>query len=122
VRSTRLRRPVTWLLLTAVAASAVVVVAAASLGATRRITGRCSPGCRWRPATRTIQRGDRIVWRVPLGDRAHTVTSTNRGRNWSKNTFLSPGESTRRRFRRRGTYYFVCTLHRGMNGKIVVTG
>ena len=62
----------------------------------------------WKPAVREIRKGDKVVWRNP-SDRVHTVTAY--GTNWEKDTTILPGESTSKRFRRKGTYKYVCTIH-----------
>lgn len=68
----------------------------------------------FRPRTVTIDRGDRVRW-VNRGDRPHTTT----GKGWD--VTLAPGESYSKRFRRAGTYRYVCTFHSGMTGRIIVT-
>lgn len=70
----------------------------------------------FKPATVSVGRGTRIRW-VNRGDRSHTTTSTTG--LW--NVTLDPGESYARRFRRAGTFRYVCSFHSGMSGKIVVT-
>jgi plastocyanin len=117
----QMRNPVTWVVLVAVAAGTLVLLPATSLGARRKFTGACGgSGCAWTPTVRRIHRGDKIVWRVPAGDTTHTVTARKKGRNWSKDVTLAPGEKTTKRFRRKGVFYFKCTIHQGMNGKIRV--
>jgi plastocyanin len=97
----------------------VVAVALASLslvgfpgvssGDTYRIraTGDSPSTYRWTPDFRHIIKGDRVVWRNPTSV-SHRVVAY-RGR-WSKNTTIGPGETTRKRFRRTGTYKYRCTV------------
>ena len=96
----------------------------ASLGDTFRV--RATNDDTWMPAVRRIHKGDRIVWRNP-SDSQHTVTAYSP--NWDKNTFLEEGQSTAKRFRRRGVFKYYCELHghvandgtcHGMCGKIRV--
>ena len=92
-----------------------------------RAAGSEQDGWRWRPVERTIGKGDRIVWTNPTS-RTHTVTAY--GGNWTKNTSISPGERTGKKFRRRGTFRFRCVVEGhsaldggrcvGMCGKVVV--
>ena len=70
-----------------------------------RAAGSQQEGWRWRPDVRHLSRGDRVVWTNPTG-RTHTVTAY--GGNWNKNSRIAPGERTRARFRRTGTYKFRC--------------
>ena len=67
----------------------------------------------FRPRTVTIDRGDRVRW-VNRGEDPHTTT----GSTW--NAILAPGEKYSKRFRRAGTYSYVCTFHPGMTGRIIV--
>jgi plastocyanin len=81
----------------------------------------------WRPGSRSIAKGDRIVWTNPTG-KAHTVTSYSG--SWDKNSVVKPGERTSKRFRKAGTYRFRCTVKghsalsdgecHGMCGTVVV--
>lgn len=90
-----------------VLALSLVWVPLASTAATSRIRAAERDGQSvWSPTSRTISKGDRIVWRNPTS-RDHTVTAWSS--NWRKNTSIAPGESTRKRFRRRGVFKFRCT-------------
>lgn len=92
-----------------------------------KAAGSPSDGFRWDPATRSIGKGDRIVWTNPTGQN-HTVSAY--GGNWSKSTQIAPGEKTRKKFRKRGTFRFRCLVRGhssisdgrcvGMCGQIVV--
>ena len=70
------------------------------------------------PATVTIRRGDSVrwVWRDPRV--SHDVTSRGRLRFRSSETKLTGTHTVR--FRRKGTYRYVCTIHPSMLGKVVV--
>lgn len=72
-----------------------------------KATGSEAEGWRWKPATRHVAVGDRVVWKNPT-DKTHTVTAY--GRGWKKDVKLSPGESTRKRFRKTGTFKYRCTV------------
>jgi plastocyanin len=92
----------------AVLVAGVTVAAAAPSSA---VTIRGS-GNRWRPARVDIDRGDRVRWRAVSG--THIVRAY--GGNWTFSERLSPGESTARRFRQRGTYRFFCSIHGNVAG------
>ena len=114
------RKPVSWAVMVAVAVATLWLAASASFAATKRISGA---GTEWVPRKRTIDVGDRIVWKAVSNP--HTVTayrkkSGRRGRRWSKNTVLDEGERTRKRFKKPGLYRFKCTFHEGMKGRIRV--
>lgn len=96
-----------WIAATAIAALWVALLAPTSLGDTARFKASgCAEDPSWEPGVRRIAKGDRIVWKNPTQCQ-HTVTAYSG--KWSKDTVLSPDESTRRRFRRAGVYKFRCT-------------
>lgn len=67
------------------------------------------------PAVLTVHPGDRIVWRnddlVP-----HTATAAGA----FDSRVIPPGHSASRAAPRPGRYGYVCTLHPGMKGEVVV--
>ena len=69
----------------------------------------------FRPGSISIDRGTIVKW-VNRGDNTHTSTSN----SWDSGN-ISPGESFRKRFRRRGTFSYHCTIHSNMMGTITVT-
>lgn len=118
-RSTRTRA--TALVTAAVAAAGLALMPTDALAVKRRIVGTCGP-CVWTPKTRTVQRGTKIVWKVPAGDVAHTVTAYRRNsKRWSKNVVVRPGQRTAKVFKRRGLYRFKCVFHPGMTGSVRVS-
>ncbi|MCI0636169.1 MAG: cupredoxin domain-containing protein [Actinobacteria bacterium] len=68
----------------------------------------------FRPRTVTIDRGTAVRW-VNTGNRDHTTT----GPGWDSGA-LDPGDTFRRRFNRRGTFAYRCTIHATMRGTIIV--
>ena len=91
-----------------VAVIALGLLPASSPGATFRVRAAGSPGSfRWDPDFRHITKGNRIKWTNPT-DYSHRVVAY-KGR-WSKETTIAPGETTRKRFRRAGTYKYRCTF------------
>ena len=107
---------------TVLIAAMVVAATASSASAATIVRGNAM---RWRPATVTIARGGAVKWKAV--DVHHTVRSY--GSNWAYSKQVHPGTSTApRRFNKRGTYRFYCTIHgsvaggtcSGMCGKVVV--
>lgn len=91
-------------------AGAVLAVAAPALGsgATVRIVDNG-----FRSSTVTIHRGGTVTWRW-TGKNPHNVKFSG---------FASPVQTSgtfRHRFTRRGTFRYVCIVHPGMRGKVVV--
>jgi plastocyanin len=69
-------------------------------------------GNRWSPAQRSIPKGNVIVWRNS-SSRLHNVVAY--GGNWRKSASLGAGQRTKKRFRKRGTFKYRCTLHSSLN-------
>jgi plastocyanin len=89
-----------------------VMLAPSALGDTFRV--RATANNRWNPDFKHITRGDRIAWKNPAKhNTVHNVKAYSN--NWNKFETLSPGEVTRKRFRKNGTYKYRCTLHSTMN-------
>ena len=65
------------------------------------------------PRAITVSRGTKVVWTVR--DDVHNV----RGRGLSSPN-LAKGRTYSKKFKRGGTYRYVCTLHSGMGGKVTV--
>ena len=94
-----------------------LVFAPSALGDTQRV--RATANNNWSPDFRHIYKGDRIVWKNPAGSgRPHNVVASSN--NWNKSTMLDPGESTRKKFRRTGSYDYKCTIHSGMRMRLTV--
>lgn len=107
---------------------ALLVSGSPTWSATSSFRASGSPGdFSWSPTSRTISKGDRIRWRNPLSGSHKVVSYTS---NWSYDKTVPAGESVAKRFRRRGTFLFRCTLTghsslndgvcSGMCGKVVV--
>ena len=107
---------------TALIAAIVVAATASSASAATIVRGNSA---RWHPGTVRIARGETVKWASV--DVHHTVRAY--GSNWTYSKQLHPGASTApRRFNKRGTFRFYCTIHgsvsggtcSGMCGKVVV--
>jgi plastocyanin len=89
----------------------------APLVAPRRATTRSTvdiAGFAYKPATLRTTVGSVVTWRN-LDAAPHTAT----GRQFSSPQ-LRKGGTFRHRFTRAGTYAYVCALHPGMHGKVIV--
>jgi plastocyanin len=74
----------------------------------------------YRPRAIHVRPGSKVTWRW-AGRRRHDVHFTGAPRG-AKPRFCGSRRrgSCTRRFRKRGRYVYVCTLHGGMSGKVVV--
>jgi plastocyanin len=73
----------------------------------------------FKPKRVTVERGDKVRW-VNSGSNPHTTTSTTG--SWDSGT-INPGDPAfSKRFRKRGTFKYICSIHvdQGMRGKVVV--
>jgi plastocyanin len=68
------------------------------------------------PKTIHINAGQRVTWKDTQGE--HTVTFKNS--NYDKT--IGVGDTVSRRFKKPGTFRYICTFHitQGMKGKVVV--
>jgi plastocyanin len=99
------------------AAAALVLVALATVAIpgpaeTHVVEMRAS---QYQPARLTVRRGDAVVW-VNRDQLPHNVT---RQGAWDSGT-LAPGARWSTVAHASGTYPYVCTLHPGMRGTLVV--
>ena len=65
-----------------------------------------------------INRGDSVRWRFADAGVSHNVTSRGTPRFRSSRSMQSGSYAVR--FTRAGTYRYVCTIHPGMRGRVVV--
>jgi plastocyanin len=72
---------------------------------------------RFDPVAVEVPAGTTVTWRFEDGGTPHDVT----GDGWKSGDPQSKG-TFRHAFDRPGTYAYRCTLHGGMDGRVVVTG
>lgn len=74
-------------------------------------------GYSFQPARITVRAGALVTW-TNRSDADHTVTAADG--SWSS-TNIHHGQSYSRRFRKPGTYSYVCALHGFMRGTVIVS-
>jgi plastocyanin len=117
-----MRRTAAILLAVAAIAAALLAVATSGAATISRAAGtkvvELTGSNRFRPARVTIRRGSTVRWVWAGG--FHNVT----GRGFASKTTSSRRYSFRHRFRHRGTFRIVCTVHEssGMKMKVRVIG
>lgn len=105
----------------ALAASSLVAVAVAvpaiALAGAHAASGRSvsMKHIRFTPSTVTISRGQTVTWKFDDGSTPHNVIS----RSFRSSPTKSSG-TFMVRFTRTGTFSYVCTIHPGMRGKVIV--
>jgi plastocyanin len=105
--------------LAAIVALTTVAVPAATGGALASASHVVTlKGIAFKPARVVIHRGDSVRWVWRDGVNPHNVTSTGKVR-FRSSTSKNKGTYSVR-FTRAGTYRYVCTIHFGMKGTVVV--
>jgi len=96
---------------------ALIAAAAVPAGAarTKRVTVE---DIDFSPQTVKIRRGDRVRWTWKDAPTPHNVRS--RGSRRFKGSGTKTEGTHTVRFRRRGTYRYVCTIHLNMEGRVIV--
>ncbi|MEA2476339.1 MAG: Copper binding protein plastocyanin/azurin family [Actinomycetota bacterium] len=110
------------------AATLVAGIPAVSQGGTARIKAVGTyPNFAWSPSSKTVAKGTTVVWKNSTSSK-HSVTAYKNG--WSKNSVIQPGDKTKFKFTKAGTYYFYCHFHSSVSngqcsgsmcGKVKVT-
>ena len=100
------RRLIVW------ATASALLVTGAGVGWGKTFTVRARANDTWRKVHTYIGKGDRVKWVNPDTE-MHDVTSYNG--SWI-NAQLNPGDSVRKRFRKKKTYFYRCTIHSGIVG------
>ncbi len=70
------------------------------------------------PRTLQVPTGTTVSW-ANNGELAHTITAADGSFD---SGFVMPGSRYRRTFNAAGTFDYLCTIHPGMTGRVVVTG
>jgi len=112
------------LVLALVAGSLAIAAPAANAVPTKTVKATTNS---WQPKkVRLVRRNGKgiIKWTNPTGV-GHDVRSSNKGTNWTmatKTLQTFDGNVVKRTFKKKGTYYFRCTIHAGLGmvGKVIV--
>jgi plastocyanin len=97
-------------------AVSAVVSSAAMTDHVRIVQNTTTGKYRYKPATLTVHKGDKVVWNNK-SNAPHTVTF-NTG---SYNKTVQPGGAVSRVFKKTGTFKYHCNFHTYMKGTITVT-
>jgi len=114
----RLHHPATLAAAAVVAAGVAVPVAASSAAPPAGKATVVLKNIAFTPKSVTIKKGGSVTWSWRDGATPHTVTSTGKTHFKSAGARMSGTYSVR--FTKAGTYHYVCTIHPGMAGVVVV--
>jgi plastocyanin len=103
------------LIVLALVASLAAVAAIPAFGATGNVSVRDNF---FSPKSKTIKKGSKIKW-TWRGDAPHNVVKTSGPGKQFRSPLKSSG-TYKRKFRKRGTYRIVCTVHSGMTMTVTV--
>jgi plastocyanin len=109
----KLRKRWARLSLLAVATGASALLAASALGSAAAIKVNADDDF-FDPTKVKIGAGEKVTW-TNVGSNDHTVKFKG-----EKNETIAPGESTSKKFKDTGRFPYKCTIHAGMDGKVVV--
>ena len=90
-----------------------LLLVSAEPGLAKTYTVKATASDQWRKTHTYIGKGDRVIWKNPDSE-DHDVTAY--GGGWKLNETLSPGESVKKRFRKKGTFRYRCQLHSALVG------
>ena len=68
-------------------------------------------GDKFKPVHKYIGKGDTVVWKN-RDNTMHDVSAY--GGGWSYSAQLQPGQRTKKRFKKRGTFRYRCNIHSGI--------
>lgn len=91
-------------------AGVILAVAAPAFGANKTVKVADDV---FRAATVTINKGNTVTWRW-VGDNPHNV----KFKGFSSR--VQTNGTYKHTFRKRGTFRYLCTIHSGMTGKVIV--
>jgi plastocyanin len=84
--------------------------AGGAVAATAKVRAK---GEKWRPVHTYIGRNDVVRWTNPTS-KVHDLKAY--GGGWKLTAILDPGDSVKRKFKKRGTYKYRCVRHSGVVG------
>jgi plastocyanin len=100
--------------LATVAALGAAVVASGAFGSAKAPIQVSAQDDFFEPVKVKIGQGEKVQW-TNDGSEDHSVKFKG-----EKDTIFAPGESISKRFKKLGRFSYHCTLHAGMDGKVVV--
>lgn len=103
--------PVRKALVSAVTAALLVSLSGAVFAKTYTVKARSNDT--WKKVHTYIGKGDSVKWKNPDSE-THDLSAY--GGGWKLREELSPGESVKKRFKKKGTYRYRCVIHSGIVG------
>ena len=92
---------------------AALLVSTGGVGLAKVFTVKATSSDTWKKVHTYIGKGDRVVWKNPDSE-THDLTAY--GGGWKVKEQLAPGDSYRKRFKKKGTFRYRCAIHSGIVG------
>lgn len=92
--------------------AAVLLVSLAGIGLAKTYTIKARSNDTWKKVHTYIGKGDTVKWKNPDSE-MHDLTSYNG--SWVSEQ-LQPGDSFKKRFNKKKTYFYRCAIHSGIVG------
>lgn len=93
--------------------AAVLLVSMAGTGLAKTYTVKALSSDAWKKVHTYMGKGDSVTWKNP-DTKVHDLTAY--GAGWKVSEQLDPGESFKKRFKKKGTFRYRCTIHSGIVG------
>ena len=93
--------------------TAVLLASTGGVGLAQTYTVKATSSDAWKKVHTYIGKGDKVVWKNPDSE-THDLNAY--GGGWRMSEELSPGESVKKRFKKKGTFRYRCVIHSGIVG------
>ena len=93
--------------------AAALLVTMGGVGLADTFTVRATASDTWKKVHTYIGKGDSVRWKNPDSE-THDLTAY--GGGWTVKEQLAPGDTYKKRFRKKGTFRYRCVIHSGIVG------
>lgn len=91
--------------------SAALLVSTTGVGLAQTYTVKATSGDAWKKVHTYIGKGDSVRWKNPDTE-THDLNAY--GGGWQMSAELAPGDTVKKRFRKKGTFRYRCVIHSGI--------
>jgi plastocyanin len=93
--------------------SAGLLVASSGVGVAKTFSVKATSSDAWKKVHTYIGKGDTVKWKNPDSE-THDLTAY--GGGWKVSQELAPGDTAKKRFKKKGTFRYRCVIHSGIVG------
>ncbi len=91
--------------------TAALLVSTGGVGLAKTYTVKATSSDTWKKVHTYIGKGDSVSWKNPDSE-THDLNAY--GGGWKLSEELNPGDSAKKRFRKKGTFRYRCVIHSGI--------